>query len=265
MYRWNPGDYLRHSGEQEKWARELIPKVGLKGDERLLDIGCGDGKVTAELARFLSRGSALGIDSSPDMIEFAKNSFMDAFENLAFHCIDVREMNFAREFDVVFSNAALHWVKEHGPVLARIRQALRPGGKVVLQMAGEGNASSVLEVVNDVIGREPWRPFFEEFVFPYAFYGAEAYGTLVREAGLVAKRIEMFPKEMVQEGKEGLSGWFRTTWLPYIQRVPAEMRDRLVEEVVTGYETRYPSGDGLFRVGMVRLEVEAFREAGQDQ
>lgn len=260
MYRWNPEDYLHHSEEQEKWARELIPKIGLRGDERLLDIGCGDGKVTAEIARFLANGTVLGIDSSPEMIEFAKNGFMDRFQNLAFHCVDVREMDFTREFDVVFSNAALHWVKEHGPVLKKIRQALRPGGKAVLQMAGEGNAASVVETVGDVIGREPWLPFFEGFVFPYGFYGADAYRKLVREAGLVARRVEVFPKEMIRKGRAGLSGWIRTTWLPYIQRLPDEMRDRFIEDVVSGYEERHPMRDGLFRVDMVRLEVEALRD-----
>jgi trans-aconitate 2-methyltransferase len=265
MYRWNPEDYLHHSGEQEKWARELIPKMGLKGNERLLDIGCGDGRITVEIARFLTNGTVLGIDSSPEMIEFARNSFMDEFRNLAFHCVDVREMDFTREFDVVFSNAALHWVKEHGPVLRKIKQALRPGGKAMLQMAGEGNASSVVETVNDIIGREPWVPFFEGFAFPYSFYGADTYRALAREAGLDARRVELIPKEMTQEGRAGLSGWLRTTWLPYLQRLPAGMRDGFIEEVVSGYEARYPLHDGLFHIGMVRLEVEAFRKEGKTQ
>jgi trans-aconitate methyltransferase len=261
MYRWNPEDYLHHSGEQEKWARELIPKIGLRGDERVLDIGCGDGKITAEIARFLNDGTVLGIDSSPEMIEFAKNAFMNGFKNLAFHCIDVREMLFAREFDVVFSNAALHWVKEHGPVLRRINQALRPGGRAVLQMAGEGNASAVVETMSTVTGKEPWLPFFEGFVFPYAFYGPDAYRGMVSEAGLVPRRIELIPREMTQKGRDGLAGWIRTTWLPYIQRLPMEMRDRFVEDVVSSHELRHPSREGFFHIGMMRLEVEAVREA----
>ncbi len=259
-YCWNPEDYLHHSGEQEKWARELIPKIGLRGDERVLDIGCGDGKVTAEIARFLTDGTVLGIDSSPDMIEFAKNTFMDASKNLAFHCIDAQEMHFAREFDVVFSNAALHWVKEHGPVLKRIKQALRPGGRAVLQMAGEGNAAAVVETVGAVIGREPWLSLFEGFVFPYAFHGPDAYRSLVSEAGLVPRRIEIIPKDMTQKGRDGLSGWIRTTWLPYIQRVPMDLRDRFIEDIVSGYELHHPSRDGLFHIAMARLEVEAVLE-----
>jgi trans-aconitate methyltransferase len=265
MYRWNPEDYLHHSGEQEKWARELIPKISLKGDERVLDIGCGDGRVTAEIARFLSDGTVLGIDSSPEMIEFAKDTFMDAFKNLAFYCIDAREMPFAREFDVVFSNAALHWVREHGPMLKRIKQALRPGGRAVLQMAGEGNAAAVVETVDAVIGREPWTPFFEGFDFPYAFYGPDAYRSLVSEAGLVCKRIEIIPKDMTQKGRDGLSGWIRTTWLPYIQRLPMDARDRFIEDVVSGYELHHPSRDGLFHVAMARLEVEAVLETKKAQ
>jgi trans-aconitate 2-methyltransferase len=260
MFRWNPEDYLHHSGEQEKWARELIPKIGLKGDERVLDVGCGDGKVTAEIARFCIDGTVLGIDSSPEMIEFARNAFMDAFRNLAFHCTDVREMHFTREFDIVFSNAALHWVKDHEPVLKRIKQALRPGGRAVLQMAGEGNAATVLETVNTVINKERWLPYFEDFAFPYAFHGATEYAGLVAEAGLALKRIEMIPKDMTQNGTEGLAGWIRTTWLPYVQRVPIEMQDRFIEDVVSRYEQCHPAQDGLFHIAMTRLEVEAVRE-----
>ena len=260
-YRWNPEDYSLHSKEQERWARELMAKLGLKGDERVLDLGCGDGKVTAEIARFLSDGSVLGIDSSPEMIEFAKSSFMDASKNLAFLCVDVREMGFTREFDLVFSNAALHWVKDHGPVLVRIKKALRPGGRVVLQMAGEGNAATVVQTVSEVIGREPWSPFFEGFTFPYGFYGPDQYRAMVEEAGLVVKRLELIPKQMAHKGREGLSGWVRTTWLPYIERVPMEQRDRFIEDIVSAYGSSYPPREGVFCLDMMRLELEAFREA----
>lgn len=261
MYRWNPEDYAQHSTGQEKWARNLISKLDLKGDERILDIGCGDGKITAEVAGSLTEGTVLGIDSSPEMIGHAKKTFMKRFDNLAFLCLDAREMEFEPEFDIVFSNAALHWVRDHLPLLKRIRQALRPSGKILLQMAGEGNAAAVINVVNKAMRKEPWHPFFHDFSFPYAFYGDEEYRGLVETAGLVPKRIELIPKTMLHQGRESLAGWFRTTWLPYVQRVPEEIREEFIGEIVAAYEMQQGVDEkGSFAVGMVRLEVEAVKK-----
>ena len=262
MYRWNPEEYSRHSTEQAKWARELIAKLNLQGTERVLDIGCGDGKVTAELASSLPQGSVLGIDSSPEMIAFAKDAFMDKFVNLAFQCVDVRHISFTREFDIVFSNATLHWVADHASVLTKIRQSLRPSGMMLLQMAGKGNASDVVEAVNEMIRQKQWRAHFHDFSFPYTLYSDDKYKKLVRAAGLAVKRIELFPKTMVHKGRESFSGWIRTTWHPYLQRLPANLHERFVRELVDAYERRYPPDEeGLFRVGMVRLEVEAVKES----
>ncbi|MGD0232458.1 MAG: methyltransferase domain-containing protein [Syntrophorhabdales bacterium] len=260
MYRWNPEDYSQHSSGQEKWARELISKLELKGDERILDIGCGDGKVTAEIASSLTGGSVLGVDSSLEMVEHAKKTFMGRYDNLGFLYLDVREMDFEPEFDIVFSNAALHWVHDHLLLLKRIRRALRPSGKVLLQMAGEGNAAVMMDLVNKMMQRVPWRSFFHDFSFPYAFYGAEEYRRLVKTAGLVPKRIDLIPKTMLHEGKEGLAAWIRTTWLPYTQRVPEDMREGFIEEIISAYETEHGiDAKGFFAVGMVRLEVEAVK------
>jgi len=261
MHRWNPEEYSRHSSEQAKWARELIAKLNLQGTERILDIGCGDGKVTAELASSVPHGSILGIDSSPEMIAFARDAFMDNFVNLAFQHVDVQQMTFTREFDIVFSNATLHWVADHTSVLARIRQSLRPSGTMLVQMAGKGNASDVVAVVTELTRREQWRTYFHDFPFPYTLYGDREYRKLVTAAGLALKRIELVPKTMVHKGLEGFSGWIRTTWHPYLQRLPADLKEPFVRELVATYETRYPpDGEKSFRVGMVRLEVEAVRE-----
>ena len=263
MYCWNPGDYARHSESQKEWARELMGKLNLRGDERVLDIGCGDGSVTAEIARLLVGGSVVGIDSSPQMIDFARKNFMDRFSNLAFHCSDVREMTFDREFDLAFSNAALHWVPDHLPVLRRIRRSLGPSGKVLFQMAGKGNAATVMEAAHKVLEAAPWHTFFQGFSFPYSFYGDEEYRGLVKTAGFAPGRVELVPKVMSHRGRAGLSGWIRTTWLPYTQRLPEEMRDRFVEEVVTLYERAHPADEeGCFHVMMVRLEVEAVNTGG---
>jgi len=262
VYRWDPKDYSRHSSVQESWARELISKLRLKGSERVLDIGCGDGKVTAQIADCLPRGSVLGIDSSPDMIGFAGNSFTDKAANLDFQCIDVCSMDFTDEFDVVFSNAALHWVPDHAPVLRRIVRSLKSSGKILLQMAGKGNASAILDTMDRLIGQGRWSAYFHEFSFPYAFYSDEDYYSLVEAAGLVPVRVELIPKIMTHNGREGLTGWIRTTWLPYIERIPVDLRDNFIEALTDDFEKEHPPDEeGLFHIKMVRLEVDAVKEA----
>ena len=145
LFTWNPAEYHKSSSAQQQWAQELITKLGLRGNERVLDIGCGDGKVTAEIARNLPGGNVTGLDSSPEMIRFARDHFSRSeYRNLLFVEADARALPFSEEFDVVFSNAALHWIPDHKPVLTGIARSLRSGGKLLIQMGGKGNAELAL-------------------------------------------------------------------------------------------------------------------------
>ncbi len=117
-YAWNAGDYAKNSQNQFQWAKELIPKLRLDGTERLLDIGCGDGKITAEISKCLPNGKAIGIDSSSQMISLAKDIFQnEQYPNLTFQLMDARNISFEEEFDFAFSNAALHWIPDQKAVL----------------------------------------------------------------------------------------------------------------------------------------------------
>src|SRR5689334_19838215 len=108
---WDPEDYAKNSAAQLGWARELIARLQLRGDEALLDIGCGDGKVTAELAGAVPRGFVLGVDSSPAFVAYAREHYpATSYPNLAFAHMDARALAHERSFDAIFSNAALHWV-----------------------------------------------------------------------------------------------------------------------------------------------------------
>jgi trans-aconitate 2-methyltransferase len=259
MYLWDAEDYRDSSSQQKKWGRELLIKLHLDGYERVLDIGCGDGKLTAEIAERLANGSAMGIDNSEEMIRLASEVYPpDIFPKLSWRVVDARELDFEGEFDVIFSNAALHWVIDHQPVLSGIRRSLKPGGRILLQMGGRGNASNVVGVLGDMFGREEWNRYFTDFTLPYGFYGPEEYKEWLQEAGLTPTRVELVPKDMVHEGRKGLAGWIRTTWLPFTQRIPEELCEQFIDELVDGYVRRYPPDEkGLVHVNAIRLEVEA--------
>jgi len=258
-YQWDAADYACHSSAQFAWARELMAKLRLTGGENLLDIGCGDGKVSAEIAAMLPRGSVVAIDSSPEMIDLAVTSFPNSrFPNLSFLRMDAREIPFSERFDLVFSNSALHWVREQGLVLAGMKNCLKRNGGVLVQMAGKGNAGQLAPLFLEVISREEWRGYFQELSLPYVFHEPGEYAALLREAGLEPIRVELFPKEMKQLGKAGLAGWVRTTWLPFTEKVPENRREELVSALVDRFVERYPADEqGFLRLEMMRLEVEA--------
>lgn len=258
-YSWNAKDYAKHSTNQYEWAKELIPKLELSGSETLLDIGCGDGKVTATLAKYLQNGKAVGIDSSQEMITLARRSFPSgSYPNLSFTKMDARKLTFKEQFDVAFSNAALHWIVNHKPVLLGVRNSLKSSGRLLFQMAGKGNAKDVIAVFEAMQREEKWKPNFAEFSFPYGFYSPEEYKQWLREAGLKPERVELVPKDMKLQGKEGLAGWIRTTWLPFTERVPSHLRAAFVAEIADRYLAAHPSDEvGVVHIEMTRLEIQA--------
>jgi trans-aconitate methyltransferase len=259
VYHWNSLDYAQHSSAQYEWAKELIDKLKLQGNEAVLDIGCGDGKVSAALAARVPKGSVIGIDNSEEMITLASRNFpKTTYFNLSFKVMDARHLNFSNQLDAAFSNAVLHWVPEQGAVLEGVKKCLKAGGRLLFQMGGKGNTEEVFIVLDELIKNAKWRDYFYGFTFPYAFFSVEDYSVLLREAGLEPVRVELIPKDMQQYGRAGLAGWIRTTWLPYTHRVPEHLREQFVSEIVDSYLKLYPlDNQGLAHVAMVRLEVEA--------
>jgi trans-aconitate methyltransferase len=257
--RWNAEEYARNSAAQLGWARGLIEKLDLEGDECLLDIGCGDGKVTAELARLVPRGEVVGIDSSEEMLQLAGSAFPPAVHgNLSFMRRDARELGFEDRFDVAFSNATLHWVKDHRAVLRSVAHALKPRGRLLFQSGGRGNGEKIFEIADTMIASPAWHEYFRDFEFPWSFYGPENYDSWCRAAGLSLRRAELLPRDMVQKGTEGLAGWIRTTWMPYTSRLPVERREEFIGEAANRYALQHPcNAQGDLKVEMVRLEIEA--------
>lgn len=258
MHNWNPEDYEKSSSAQYNWALGLISELDLRGDERILDIGCGDGKITSGIASLVPNGSVLGIDISQEMIDFAKGKYTrDKYGKLTFQLGDASSIDFEEEFDLAVSFACLHWVKDHLSVLQGVGRSLRPGGRILFQCGGRGNASEILNMATDLIRRETWSKYFQSFAFPYYFYGPEEYSPWLAQAGLKALRVELLSKDMIHN-KTGLEGWIRTTWLPYLERLPEDMRQVFVGEVADSYiECHPPDRDGMVHVQMMRLEVEA--------
>jgi trans-aconitate methyltransferase len=171
-------------------------------------------------------------------------------------------LTFHEEFDIVFSNASLHWVKNHKPVLEGLYRSLKPKGRVFWEMGGKGNAEGVVSVLRDLQKNQKWRHYFSDFEFPYGFHGSHEYSQWLSESGLEPVRVELIPKDMEHDGESGLAGWIRTTWMPFTERIPEDQRDQFIHELVSAYIQQVPlDTHGKAQVAMVRLEVEAMKNA----
>lgn len=259
--KWNAADYAANSVVQQTWARELIAKLNLRGDERILDVGCGDGKVTAEIARAVPRGSTTGVDASAEMISFAKKTFPPAKNpNLEFHVMDAREIQFDCQFDLVFSNAALHWVDNHQKFLRGAGTVLKPGGRLVVSCGGKGNAQDVFVAMRPEIRLARWREYFRKMPEPYFFYVPDEYKKWLAKAGFEVNHIQLAPKDASYPGAEGFATWVRTTWIPYAQRVPENLREEFIAAVTRRYIAKHPpDAEQKVHVKMVRLEIDAVK------
>ena len=262
---WNAGGYAANSAVQLSWARELIARLALRGDEQVLDVGCGDGKITAEIARTLPRGSATGTDVAPEMIAFANMTFPRAvFPNLKYLVADARHLDVVGSagdrFDLIISNAALHWVDDHSAFFRGAASLLKTGGRLAVFSGGLGNAWDVFLALRPEMRSPRWREYFRHLTRPYFFYPAAAYETWLPQAGFRLERLELVPKDTWYDGADGLATWLRVTWLPYVQRVPEAFREEFSAAVTRRYLAGHPADEqGRVHVRMMRLEIAAVK------
>ena len=259
--KWNAAAYAANSVVQQSWARELLARLKLRGDEHVLDVGCGDGKVTAEIARALPRGSVVGTDASAEMIAFAREIFPPKKNpNLKFQVMDARKIQFAHQFDLVFSNAALHWVDDHEAILRGAASVLKPGGRLVVSCGGKGNAHDVFLALRPEMRLKQWRGFFRQMPMPYFFYAPADYEKWLPKFGFQVSCVELAPKHALYPGADGFATWLRTTWIPYVQRVPEKVREDFISAVTQRYVAKHPPDkSGQVHVRMVRLEIDAVK------
>lgn len=256
---WDAADYAQSSSAQKKWADELLSGLSLKGREVILDVGCGDGKITAEIASRLNNGSVVGIDQSSEMIELAQKRYR--LSNLQFQQIDASQIEYEELFDIIFSNAALHWIRDHSNLLERFFRSLKPKGRLLLQMGGKGNCQAFAVIARELIVSPEWRKYFLNFSYPYFFYSDKEYKKWLSSAGFTIENVSLIPKDMVHQDSQELKGWLRTTWFPFTDCLPDQRRDDFLETMLSQYlSTVPPDSSGMTHVDMVRLEVHAIKK-----
>src|SRR5437660_8379228 len=184
MTEWDAAEYSRRSSLQEAIAQEVLALLDIKGSERILDVGCGDGKITAQIASRASKGSVVGVDPSRDMINFARSHFGPATtSNLRFEVADARRLPFKNEFDLVVSFNALHWIPEQQTALSSIRFTLISGGKAQLRLVPAGARKSLEHLVEETRRTSRWNAYFQDFDAPYLHLTSEEYAAVAERSG----------------------------------------------------------------------------------
>jgi len=150
----------KDSAHQQAWGERLVAELDLKGSERVLDLGCGDGRVTAQLAALVPDGEVVGIDASRGMLEVARGK---TGPNLSFRLLDIDDLDYEDASDVIFSNATLHWILDHPRFLLNMRRAFREDGVLRFNFGGEGNCVHLVRVVRETMALPAFCAQFASF------------------------------------------------------------------------------------------------------
>jgi trans-aconitate 2-methyltransferase len=183
---WNSAVYHRLSGPQVSWGKKVLARLNLRGDEMVLDAGCGTGRLTAELLAALSKGRVIGVDLSQNMLHSAREHLAPQFgTNLSLLACDLLYLPFKREFDVVVSTAAFHWVLDHDRLFANLHAALVPQGRLVAQCGGGPNLRRLRDRASALLDTPRFALFFRGFREPWLYQDAEQAAAALVRAGFV--------------------------------------------------------------------------------
>jgi trans-aconitate 2-methyltransferase len=242
---WDAGTYHRVSLPHEEWARSVLDRLSLQGDETVLDAGCGSGRVTGLLIERLPRGRVVAVDGSSSMVERVRETLRPGDEALV---ADLTGLELGEQVDAVFSSAVFHWVLDHDLLFRRLAAVLRPGGAIAAQCGGAGNIDRLRTICDEVTAAEPFAPYFEDFETPWNYAGVEETEARLTAAGFVDVRCWLQPWTI--EPPEPAE-FLRTVCLgPHIDRLPENLQMPFVERVLE-------LEPEPLRMEYVRLNIEA--------
>jgi len=228
---WNADAYHRVSGPQVAMAAAVLDRLELRGDETVLDAGCGSGRVTRLLLERLPRGGVIAVDASPDMVGHAREEL--AGSRAEVRHADLAELRLAggEQVDAVFSNATFHWVPDHDALFARLAEALRPGGRLSAQCGGEGNVAAMHETALAAAEDAGLAARFDGWPRPWNFASPEQTAQRLRRAGFedVECWLQAWP---VAPGEPRV--YLETVCLgPHLERLGIDENERFLDAVMS--------------------------------
>jgi trans-aconitate 2-methyltransferase len=224
---WDGATYDRISGTMEKLGLEVLDRLELRGDETVLDAGCGSGRITQALIERLPRGRVIAIDESQSMIAAARERLGPGPD---LRVGDLLELELEEPVDAILSTATFHWIKDHERLFASLHAALEPGGRLLAQCGGEGNIDVLRGRAREVIAREPYAEHFRDWQPPWNYAGPQITRERLLAAGFNSAECWLQPAPREPEDPRA----FLSTIVlgPHVQQLPEELREPFMDEVL---------------------------------
>jgi trans-aconitate 2-methyltransferase len=251
---WDATAYHRLSGPQVSWGKKVLSSLKLRGNELLMDAGCGTGRLTTELLQGLPDGRVVGVDLSQNMLAAARDYLRSQFGNrVHFVVADLQDLPFERAFDGIFSTAAFHWVPDHSRLFGSLFRALRPRGWLRAQCGGGPNLARIRKRMDALMAAPRYAPLFAHFRNPWVYNDAETAADLLQRAGFVDVETSLEPALTVLENSEGYSEFVRTAILRrHLEEIPDPV---LRAEFVAEFARQAALDDPPFSLDYWRLNL----------
>lgn len=244
---WDPAIYARNARFVSDLGAPVLELLAPKTGERILDLGCGDGVLTKKLVDLGCE--VVAIDSSAAQVNAATTLGLDA------RLMDAETLPFAEEFDAVFSNAVLHWIKRADPMISAVHRSLKPGGRFVAECGGFGCVDNIRMALVGAMNR---RGIDGEALVPWYFPTPGDYGTRLERAGFRVDSIALIPRPTPLPGD--IVGWLETFALSFLQALPEDARTGYLHDVRDVLEPQLRDSTGTWIADYVRLRFAATKD-----
>ena len=237
---WNSDAYHRLSEPQYAWGRTLLKVLELKGDEKVLDAGCGTGRLTAELLDRLPRGQVVAVDASPNMLAKAREFLSPRYGgHVSFLQADITELPMIESVDGVFSTAAFHWVKDHRKLFRSLFMALRKTGWLLAQCGGGPNLARLRYAVSKLIARDPFVQYFVGWSEPWEYVDERTTADRLLAAGFEDVEVSLREAPVQMQSREDFIEYMRLMTLhTHVAQLPENLQTEFLNELADDAEKR---------------------------
>jgi len=233
-HEWNSQVYHKVSNPQFEWGLKVLERVRVRGDERVMDAGCGSGRLTEKLLQRLPGGEVVGVDLSQNMLDQAAEHLKAYDGRVRFVLADLARLPFVAEFDGIFSTAAFHWVKDHVALFASLARSLKAGGWLVAQCGGGANLHNVHERTERLMFSPKYAQYFQNWQSPWEFAGDKTTADRMAAAGFVEISIWLEPAPVRFNSAIEYKAFMETVILrPFLNALPdVQLKDEFLNDVV---------------------------------
>jgi trans-aconitate 2-methyltransferase len=254
---WDAAEYEKLSAPQTRWGARVLGRLDLRGDEAVIDAGCGTGRVTELLLEKLSQGSVLAVDRSKAMVEASRRRFAGE-PRVRVEGQDLVDLEVEERVDLIFSTATFHWIKDHDRLFERLARVLKPRGRLIAQCGGEGNVSRAAGAVSETVREERFRGYFEGWEEDKYFADPRTTARRLEAAGFEEVETWLHDEVAAFDSVGELARFLGVAVLGgHLERLPEEERGPFAAEVAE----KVAAVDGTPALDYVRLNILARRAA----